>query len=274
MPFAGMTRDVVFRTAPLPADQNNKVAIHFPATFDASAPFVLCVFMHGLSIKNEDGDGSTEDHIRTAIAQIASSSTNTLLVAPRFGDGSDPGAFQDIAGFSSFVTELRAVLPTSAGVADHATAKAPIVLVGFSGGWRPLNAVLNGLLALGEADPVARRIAGIVLLDSIYGPISSAGVIAWQQRRRTQTALLSIYGRDTAQDARASNLALIDTLKTTGPVLTPASWSELKDFPPSTVAFLEVTTPHLSIPADGPPVAPIASFLSLMGDRLSVFSDV
>jgi pimeloyl-ACP methyl ester carboxylesterase len=268
MPFAGITQDVVFKAAPLPADKtNNKVAVHLSATFDTSAPFVLCVFMHGLG-----GDGSIEDHIQTAIAQIASSSTNTLLVAPRFGNGSDPGAFQDIAGFSSFVAELRTILPslpTPAGVADYAAAKAPIVLVGFSGGWRPLNTVLNGLLALGEADPVARRIAGIVLLDSIYGPISSAGVIAWQRRRRAQTALLSIYGRNTAQDARASNLALIDTLKTTGPVLMPASWSELKDFPPGTVAFLEVTTPHLSIPADGPPVTPIASFLSLLGDRIA-----
>lgn len=262
MPFAGMTRDVVFKTAPLPADQNNKVAVHFPATFDATAPFVLCVFLHG------SGRAIPyDDHIQQAIAQIEASSTNTMLVAPRFGDESDPGTFQDTAGFSSFVAELRAVLPsllTSPGVAEYAAVKAPIVLAAFSGGWRPLNAVLNGLLALDETDPVARRVAGIVLLDSIYGPISSAGVVAWQQRRRAQTALLSIYGRDTPQNARASNLALIDTLKTTGPVLTPASWAELKDFPPDTVAFFEVATPHLSIPGDGPPAGPIAAFLSLL----------
>ena len=138
MPLAGITQDVVFKTAPLAADRKNQVAVHFPATFDPSAPFVLCVFMHGLG-----RDGSPEDHIGAAITQIASSSTNALLVAPRFGDGTDPGAFLDVAGFSSFVAELRAVLPTSAGVADHAATTAPIVLVGFSGGWRPLDAVLK-----------------------------------------------------------------------------------------------------------------------------------
>ena len=72
MPFAGITQDVVFKAAPLPADKtNNKVAVHFPATFDPSAPFVLCVFMHGLSIKNDGGDVTFEDHIHAAIAQIA-----------------------------------------------------------------------------------------------------------------------------------------------------------------------------------------------------------
>ena len=272
MPFAGITRDVVFKTAPLPADQNNKVAVHFPATFNTSAPFVLCVFMHGLG-----GDVPFEDHIRKAIAQIASSSTNTLLVAPHFGDGDDPGTFEDTGGFSSFVAELRTVLPSllaSAAIADYAATKAPIVLVGFSGGWKPLKAVLNGLLALGKADPIADRVAGIVLLDSVYGPISSAGIIAWQQSRRAQTALLSIYGRDTADDAKASNLTLIDTLKKTGPVLTPASWAELKDFPAGAVAFFEVPTAHLQIPSDGPPASPIASFLSLLGDRVFAFPTV
>ena len=271
-PFAGITEDVVFKTAPLPTDKtNNKVAVHFPATFDTSAPLVLCVFMHVLTLKNEGGDVPFEDHIQKAIAQIASSSTNTLLVAPRFGDDDDPGAFGDTGGFSSFVAELRTVLPTvlpSAAIADDAATKAPIVLVGFSGGWKPLKAVLTDLLAGGKQDPIATRVEGIVLLDSIYGPISSAGVIAWQQSRRAQTALLSIYGRDTGDDAKASNLALIEALKETGPVLTPASWSELKDFTPGTVAFFEVTTPHLDIVSEGPPAGPIAAFLGLLNSSV------
>jgi hypothetical protein len=267
MPSAGVTRDVAFASAPLAA--GDKVAVHLPATFDASAPFLLCVFMHGTG-----GRVPFEDHIRKAIAQIASSSTNSLLVAPRFGDGCDPGAFGTTAGFSSFVAELRAVLPSvlpSTRVADHAAAQAPIVLVAFSGGWKPLKAVLTCLLAGGKADPVANRVTGILLLDSIYGRLSSAGVVAWQKIRRARTALLSIYGRDTGDNAPASNRELIETLEATGPVLTPASWTELKDFAPGTVAFLEVPTPHLSILDKGPPANPIASFLSLLSDRVFPF---
>jgi hypothetical protein len=147
-------------------------------------------------------------------------------------------------------------------------ARASIVLAVFSGGWRPLTAVLNGLLV--SASRCADRIKGILLLDSIYGPLSSAAVIAWQQKRRAQAALLSIYGRDTMDDARESNLALIEALKPTGPVLTPGSWDEAGDFPPGTVVFLEVTTPHLDITSDGPPAAPIATFLARLGDVASV----
>jgi hypothetical protein len=262
MPYAGLTQDAAFASAPL-GRENDKVAVHVPATFDFAAPFVLCVFLHG-----RDGDGSFEDHIRTAIDQIAACATNAVLVAPRFGPDVAPGAFEDDAGFSSFVRELQTLL-TKAGIDGVATARAPIVLAAFSGGWRPLNAVLNGLLARGDADPLAGRIAGILLLDSIYGPLSSAGVIAWQKQRRAQTALLSIYGRDTGHDAPASNRALIGALAATGPVLTPLAWSALKALAPGTVAFFEVSTPHLSIVRAGPPARPIAAFLDHMRDRIA-----
>jgi hypothetical protein len=259
MPAAAVTREVAFARAPHAAP-NDKVAVHVPATFDAGAPFLLCVFMHGLS-----GEVPFEDHIRRAIAQLERCAANVVLVAPRFGDRSAPGAFDDPAGFPAFIDELRHVLPQMAPLDADAVARAPIVLAVFSGGWRPLTGVLNGLLA--SASPCADRIKGILLLDSVFGPLSSAAIIAWQRKRRAQAALLSIYGRDTLDDARDSNLALIEVLKPTGPVRTPASWDDVGDFPPGTVVFLEVTTPHIDITSDGPPAAPIAAFLGLLGHR-------
>ena len=250
-----MTRDITFVSAPHVAE-NDKVAMHIPATFDPKAPFLLCVFLHGL-----EGDLPFEDHIQRAIDQIGTSSANALLVAPRFGPGAQPGTFEDDMGFASFIAEVHAAL-TAAGVAVSAIANAPIVLAAFSGGWRPLNAVLNGLQLPGN--PLADRLVGILLLDSVYGPLSSAEIIAWQKVRRAQTALLSIYGRDTIDNAPAANRALIAALKETGPVHTPASWEELKGFPPGTVAFFEVATPHLAIVDQGPPAAPIAAFLDLL----------
>ena len=250
MPSKGVTQDIVFASAPC-ASEHDKVAVHVPATFDPTAPFVLCVFLHGM-----EGDLPFEDHIQKAIDQIATCPANALLVAPRFGSRVQAGAFEDGAGFSSFIAELQATMPE--------TAEAPIVLAAFSGGWRPLGAVLKGLQRPGN--PLADRVTGLLLLDSIYGPQSSAEIIAWQKARRAQTALLSIYGRDTTDNAPAANRALIEALKETGPVLTPPSWSELKDFPPGMVAFFEVATPHLDIVRDGPPAAPIAAFLDLLAE--------
>src|SRR5476649_2386280 len=121
-PFAGVTRDIAFASAPRAAE-NAKVAVHLPATFDPKAPFLLCVFLHGLA-----GDVAFEDHIQRAIDQIGTSSANALLVAPRFGPGVRPGTFEDSAGFASFVAEVQAEL-TAGGIA--APSDAPIVLVAF-----------------------------------------------------------------------------------------------------------------------------------------------
>jgi hypothetical protein len=246
MPSKGVTRQVALASAPQRAE-HAKVAVHLPATFDPEAPARLCLFLHG-----RGGDVPFETHIAQAIDQIEGCASNVVLVAPRFGDGAQPGTFQDGAGFSSFFSELQSHLP--------ALADAPIVLAAFSGGWRPLGAVLKGLRS--PANPLAGRVAGILLLDCIYGLQSSAEVIAWQKARRAQTALLSIYGRDTADDAPAANRALIEALRRYGPVHTTARES----FAPGSVTFLEVATPHLDIVSDGPPVNPIADFL----DRLSV----
>ena len=281
MPFSAITRNVVFSHGP---HAGSTVAVHFSENFNPAGPFVLCVFMHGLTL----GDTPFEKHIEMAIAQIKSSSTNTVLVAPRFGAQDDEGSFADETGFSSFVGELQTVLPpllVQAGmlqadadrIATHAATRAPTVLVGFSGGWRPLKVVLKGLLAIDASSDLAKatrctdRIVGVALLDSIFGPDSSAGVIAWQKSRRTKTALLSIYGRNTGDNAKAANTKLISTLEATGPVLTPTSWQNLAAFPAGTVAFFEVTTDHLSIPRDGPPHEPVAAFLSILGDRLASF---
>src|SRR4029077_17312241 len=137
MPFSAITKNVAFSHGP---HAGSTVAVHFPENFNPAGPFALCVFIHGLS-----GDTPFEKHIEMAIAQIKSSSTNSLLVASRFGDNDDPGSFANATAFSSFVGALKSVLPpllTQGGmapadanqIATYAASKAPIVLVGFSGG--------------------------------------------------------------------------------------------------------------------------------------------
>jgi hypothetical protein len=285
MPFARITRNVDFTHGP---HAGMPVTVHFPATFKPAEPFVVCVFLHGISLKNVP----FENHIQMAVAQMEHTSTNNVLLSPRFGAGAAAGTFGNKRGFSSFISELNSVLPSllaAAGlsptdasrIASRAVATAPIVLVSFSGGWRPLNAILNGLLSLDEKDELVkdtdctRRLVGIALLDSLFSNKSSlyehtsSGILSWQAKRRTQTALLSIYGRRTTLGAPRANARLACDLEATGPVDQPASWDELHDFTPSRVAFLKVDTKHLRIPTDGPPKSPIAAFLTLLADRLT-----
>ena len=113
MPFPAITQDVPFSHSPI---ADSKVAVHLPATFKTADPFALCVFLHG-----RDVGVPIEKHIAAAIGQIKSSSTNTLLIAPRCGNDATDGRFRDTAEFSA---ELGTVLPpvlTQAGMA-HADA--------------------------------------------------------------------------------------------------------------------------------------------------------
>lgn len=285
MPVAAITRDVAFAAAPFRATSSvgNKVRLHVPATFDATAPFMLCVFLHGWEVER----GSREAQIAQAVAQMVDAHKNVMLIAPRFGTQSEEGSFGNATGFSSFVQELESALPPvleqsgmnaadAAAVAIAAARTARIVIVAFSGGWKPLGVTLNGLLGLptgtgvGAATQCADRIIGIALLDCIYGKTSASAVIKWSQSRGNQTALLGIYGRDTARGqsiaAATWNPYLLGELRPGEKVLTPSQWSSVPSpFPAGHIAFFEVPTGHMSIPDRGPPVRPIAAFL----DRLA-----
>jgi hypothetical protein len=279
MPFAGLTVDQTFNHSP-PAGM--RVAVHLPSRFKPAVPFALAVFLHGISV----GKVPFEAHIQMAIAQIGEASTNSMLLSPRFGPNDDAGRFSEKEGFSTFIEELNSALPRllrehqltdvdADHIAAQATRTAPIVLVAYSGGWRPLNAILKGLLALdsegelSQSTQCASRIVGIALLDSIYEKTgtslyqkTSSGVLAWEKGRRAQTALLSICGSKTGLGASTVNLRLAKDLEVTGRVDTLSNWPEWISLAPGSVTFVKVSTRHQDIPRDGPPARPIAAFLS------------
>ena len=280
MPFTETTRNAAFASAPFAANTavGNRVTLHAAARFDPMAPFVLCVFFHGWEISK----GSREAQIAMAVAQMEATETNSLLVAPKFGVQSEEGGFGNVTAFSTFVLEIEKVLPgilvqsgmdaaQAAQVGRAAARTAKILLVAFSGGWKPLGAALKGLLALdtqagiGAETRCADRLAGIQLLDCIYGDTSSSGVIAWDQHRRNQAALTAIYGRNTASNAMAANHALLKRLRPDQKVLPTDQWAALpKPMSGGSVAFFEVDTAHMSIPSNGPPLQPVAAFLDLL----------
>jgi hypothetical protein len=272
-----ITEDVSFTHAPL-ATGNNKVAVHFPATFDASKPFLLCLFIHGIDLPGVPH----EQHIQQAIRQMGASATNVMLVAPRFNQN-DPGTFATPGVFGSFIAELQSVIPpllekagmakaVAATVGAFAAMQAPMVISAFSGGWKPLGAILENLPVQGVP---AKRVAGVQLLDAVYEDwyLRYAFVPDWMSGKGAQTALVSIFSSTTAGHAKEGNEHLLRDLRP-GEMPKPAAsaWSLLPNpLPPGTIAFFEMSTSHPHVPSDGPPANPIASFLSLFGDRLNAF---
>ena len=275
MPAAPITQDVHFQHAPNPA---HPVAVHIPAAFDHTRPFLLCVFMHGLNVPGV----TFEAHIRTAIGQMGAATTNTILVAPRF-DGNAAAAFGTPTGFSAFVAELGEKLPTvlapglaaadAQAVGAAAAQTARIALVAFSGGWRPCAAILDGLLGLPAGDTLPKRLVALQLLDAVYGdvPGSQSSVRAWMTARGADTVLVSLFNPATGLNAKAGNNALLAALRPHDTVRDPSTWPALANpLPAGSIAFFAVPTPHLEIPAKGPPADPIASFLNLLADRTVV----
>jgi len=275
MPATAITRDVHFDHAPNPA---HPVAVHIPAAFDHTRPFLLCVFMHGLNVAGV----TLEAHIQAAIGQMSAATTNTILVAPRF-DGNATGNFGAAAGFSAFIAELAQKLPPlltpglspadaqAAGTA--AATRTRIVLVAFSGGWRPCAAILDGLLDLAADNTLPKRLVAVQLLDAVYGevPNSQKSVKAWMAARGADTVLVSLFNPATGLAAKAGNTALLAAVSPSDDVRDPSTWPALANpLPAGSVAFFAVPTQHLEIPAKGPPVRPIASFLNLLGDRTVV----
>ena len=280
MPIGAITRSAAFSSAPFGANSaaGNKVVIHAPANFAPADPFILCVFFHGWEISK----GSRDAQIAAAAAQIQASGTNCLFVAPKFGPQSEVGGFSQTSAFSAFVLEIETVLPKileqsgmtaeqAAQVGRDAARTARILLVAFSGGWKPLSATLQGLLVLdsqtglGGETRCADRIVGIQLLDCIYGDMSSAAVIAWDSKRRDQATLISIYGKDTGSNAKVANRALLATLRPDQPLASQSQWATLpKPLPGDFVAFFEVPTTHMSILPAGPPPQPVSTFLDFL----------
>ena len=276
MPAAPITQYLHFQHAPNPA---LPVTVHIPAAFDHERPFLLCVFMHGLNL-----DGvSFEAHIQAAVGQMGAATTNTIFVAPRF-DGNAAGTFATTTGFSAFVTELGQKLPplfTGLSSADAQTVgtaaatTARIVLVAFSGGWRPCGAILDGLRNLAAGATLPKRLVAIQLLDAVFGdvPHSLTSVEAWMAAHGADTVLISLFNPATGLRAKAGNTQLLAALRPHDTVRDPATWPTLANpLPEGTVAFFGVSNDHLDIPAKGPPAQPIASLLNRLADRTVVLT--
>lgn len=173
---------------------DDRTLLYVPAGFDPRRPALIVMFFHG--------HGSVIERTVTEAdlpRQIAESGANAVLVAPQFAyDAADssPGKFWRPGAFARFVDEAatklaRLLTPQGADLRRLSGVfnLAPVMLVAFSGGYKPAAYVL----ARGGA---AHRIHSVVLLDALYD--EEEKFAAWFAGARRRAFLASFYTESTA----------------------------------------------------------------------------
>ncbi|HKU99999.1 MAG TPA: hypothetical protein VJR58_32185, partial [Vineibacter sp.] len=170
------------------------VLLHVPASFDPRKPVRLVVFFHG--------HGSSIDRVVSdmeIVRQITQADINAVLIAPQFAReaaDSSAGKFWQPGAFARFLEEATVRLTDAAAVnraerpvVAAALRSAQVVLVAFSGGYKPAAFVLDRGGATG-------RINGVLLLDALYD--EEDRYARWFTAARTRGFLVSLYTDSTA----------------------------------------------------------------------------
>ncbi|MCA8908348.1 MAG: hypothetical protein KDA64_10770, partial [Rhodospirillaceae bacterium] len=152
-----------------------------------------------------------------------------------------PGKLGRPGGTAALIAEATPQLAELAGTSAAQIEALPLVLAGFSGGWRALeSSLIHG--GLGQ------RVAGIVVLDALFGGFDT--VAEWCLDGRGW--LVAVSGSRCA-DAMAT---LADRLSTAGIARATEVPARLG---PGTVALIDSEHDHWDIPGAGRPVQAILS---------------
>jgi len=233
---------------------DSRTLVHVPAGFDLRRPALIVVFLHGQMATLE----------RTVMGdlqiprQIDEAGINAVLLAPQLAfdaPDSSPGKLWSNAGFARFIDEANERLLQMWGDRRIGATlnAAPIVIVAFSGGYKP--AIWS--LHRGAAN---HRVRGVILLDALYGEEDK--LAAWFVRYRRQAFLLSLY-TDSTQANQETLKGLLRAAKITPAAGIPTSLS------PGTVSFFDGggIERHGAYPLDGPPRDPLRVLLPKIGLR-------
>jgi hypothetical protein len=177
------------------ADQtysDQRVLLSIPPNFDPHRPAFLIVYFHGNKVIL-DRDVAGRQRVPQ---QLAASGLNAVLVAPQLAlDALDSsaGRFWQPHAFAEFLDEAAQHLAALYG--DRSVQARfdtmPVVLVAYSGGYMPASAAIS---AGGAND----RIAGLILLDALYGEIDTFA--DWIARRHAQSFFFSAYSASSASE--------------------------------------------------------------------------
>ena len=142
---------------------DNRVLISIPSHFRRTKPAVIVVFLHG-NLATLERDVLARQGVPE---QVATSGLNAILVAPQFAldaQDSSPGHFADPNYFEQFLYEAANKIgkwKKNRAIAESLK-NAKVIIVAYSGGYQAAAAILEN----GGAND---RIAGVVLLDALYG---------------------------------------------------------------------------------------------------------
>lgn len=202
---------------------DRRVLLHIPKGFDPRRPALVIVFLHG----NEARLTRDVRNRQQVPRQVSESGLNAALVAPQFAVNaldSSAGRFWEPGVFAQFVQEAGERLTELYGDerARGAFHDAPLVLVGYSGGYHPAAFILQR----GRVDD---RVRGVILLDSAFGDHEK--FVDWLARR-PPAFFVSAF----AKSARDDNLSLQRMLADRGVRSQTTLPAELA---PGSVAFID-----------------------------------
>ncbi|MCB9960249.1 MAG: hypothetical protein H6843_16760 [Rhodospirillaceae bacterium] len=202
------------------------------------APRGLALFFHG-----HMGEIDRDVRLRWDMAGQAAAG-GAALIAPQLGlevADSYPGKLGRPGGTAALVAEAAPHLAELSGLSTAQVEDLPLVLAGFSGGWRALE---SSLTSGGLGD----RVAGIVVLDALFGGLDT--VTEWCLEGRGW--LVAVSGSRCAE----AMTELADALSTAGIARATEVPARLG---PGTVALIDSKHDHWDIPGAGRPVEAILS---------------
>lgn len=174
------------------AYSDRRSLLYIPSGFDRRGKAAIVVFLHG-NLATLSRDVIQRQQVPQ---QLAASNLNAVLVAPQLASDaldSSAGGFWQPAAFARYLREADAKLAKLAG--DGMTAKdfarMPVILVAYSGGYLPA----AWSLEVGEAN---RRIAGVVLLDAVYGETEKFA--GWIEDHQSAAFFFSAFSVSSAEE--------------------------------------------------------------------------
>jgi hypothetical protein len=171
---------------------DKRVLLDIPPHFDPRRPAYLIVFLHGNNTLLAR-DVAARQRVPQ---QLAESRLNAVMVAPQFAVDaldSSAGRFWEPHVFAQFLDEAAEKLAKLYGGrrARHIFDTMPVILVAYSGGYMPASAALS----VGGADA---RLAGVILLDALYGEIDTFA--DWIAKQKPNSFFFSAYSLSSAAE--------------------------------------------------------------------------
>ncbi len=226
--------------------RDNSVLFHVPDRFDIRKPFTYVVFFHGnrTEVRQFQKDYRLDE-------QMNKSMKNAILILPqlaRNASDSSPGRFAVKNVFRSFMSEVAQVLTSKFGKNyQKRFEQAPIVLVAFSGGYKPLACTL-------DRGGVGSRIIGVFLMDALYEDLYIFG--KWILRNPCGGFFINLFTEESACEEKTRLLAQF---------LRDHHLPYTEEWPKGVkkrqICLVRSSVDHMQIPIAGPPQEPLAKLL-------------